>query len=174
MKNIKELIKYVLVDLKMDITELPVSLHSHDKIPTLEKDFYRSISPMLKDRFDMFAGWQNATHGDWLSIEEMVAIWGDDLVVNERLWRIKQNQMAACDNWDNDASSLFKNNRLSLLAGSESTYERIYLLWLDNEIEPELWVYDCNGESRYKNLASYLKAYINDDVSASIESWRAR
>ncbi len=174
MKKLKELINDILVDLKINITELPVTLYSHDKVPTLKKDYYRNLSPMLKVRFGMFSSWKNATHGDWLSIEEMMEIWRDDLVINDRLWRIKENQIAARNNWDNDASSLFKNNRLSLFAGSESTYERIYLLWLDSEIEPEIWVYDCNGESRYKNLESYLNAYINDDVSASNESWRAK
>ncbi len=38
--------------------------------------------------------------------------------------------------------------------------------------EPELWVYDCNGESRYKDLAAYLQAYIDDDVSASEVKWK--
>jgi hypothetical protein len=45
------------------------------------------------------------------------------------------------------------------------------LLWLDDEDEPELWVYDSNGESRYKDLAEYLKAYINDDLSAASKRW---
>lgn len=30
------------------------------------------------------------------------------------------------------------------------------------------------GESRYKNLESYLVAYLNDDISACSESWRAK
>lgn len=44
--------------------------------------------------------------------------------------------------------------------------------WFDGTEEPELWVYDCNGESRYKDLASYLQAYIDDDVSASAVKWK--
>lgn len=174
MSDIKKLIENVLCDSGKDIAELPVPLQSFNKIPTLKKGFYRDVSPMLKDRFRMFGSWVEATHGDWLSVEEMEMIWDSDLIVNERLWSIKNNQMAACKNWDNDASSLFKSERLSLFAGSEFTYERIYLLWLDSEKEPELWVYDCNGESRYKNLESYLYAYLNDDVSACMKSWRAK
>lgn len=37
MKKLKELINDILVDLKINITELPVTLHSHDKVPTLKK-----------------------------------------------------------------------------------------------------------------------------------------
>ena len=48
----------------------------------------------------------------------------------------------------------------------------VILLWLDSTVEPEVWVYDCNGESRYKDLNDYLNAYINDDVSACERSWR--
>ena len=74
--------------------------------------------------------------------------------------------------WD-DASTLFRPERLSLFAGSEYSNERIYLLWLDFEDEPELWVYDANGESRYHDLAAYLQAYLAEDVSAASISWRA-
>ena len=48
----------------------------------------------------------------------------------------------------------------------------ICLIWFDGTEEPELWVYDCNGESRYKDLVSYLQAYIDDDVSASAVKWK--
>ena len=51
-------------------------------------------------------------------------------------------------------------------------YEMICLIWFDGTEEPELWVYDCNGESRYKDLAAYLQAYIDDDVSASEVKWK--
>lgn len=57
-------------------------------------------------------------------------------------------------------------------AGSDYSYEMVFLLWLDSTVEPEVWVYDCNGESRYKDLNDYLNAYINDDVSACERSPR--
>ena len=56
-------------------------------------------------------------------------------------------------------------------AASDNSYEMICLIWFDGIEEPELWVYDCNGESRYKNLTSYLQAYIDDDVSACSVKW---
>ncbi|MCW4461239.1 hypothetical protein OK349_05930 [Sphingomonas sp. BT-65] len=80
---------------------------------------------------------------------------------------------AGAEGWPNDPYILFRPERLSLFAGSEYNYEKIYLLWLDFEDEPELWVYDANGESRYRDLACYLRAYLTDDVSAASISWRA-
>jgi hypothetical protein len=67
---------------------------------------------------------------------------------------------------------LFKPERLSVFACSDLTNEKIYLLWLDFEDEPELWAYDSNGESRYKDLREYLEAYLADDISAMERRWR--
>jgi hypothetical protein len=69
--------------------------------------------------------------------------------------------------------ALFKEERLSLFAISDLNSESIVLVWLDFEPEPEVWVYDANGESRYKNLEVYLDSYLADDVSAARRSWRA-
>ncbi|HTH99283.1 MAG TPA: hypothetical protein VL574_17830 [Stellaceae bacterium] len=59
------------------------------------------------------------------------------------------------------------------VACSDLGYDKIYLLWLEFEDEPELWTYDGNGESRYKNLQAYLQAYVTGDLGASDRSWRA-
>ncbi|MFT0212410.1 hypothetical protein VQ643_07300 [Pseudomonas sp. F1_0610] len=67
--------------------------------------------------------------------------------------------MSASEYWEDEVSSLFRKNRLSLFAGSADTNEKIYLLWFDSKIEPEIWVYDSNGEARYANLADALLAY---------------
>lgn len=134
-----------------------------DRIPTLEPDCYRAITPMLDVRFGMFSYWRNATHGDWLSVSEMKSLWSDKK--DDYIQRIADNVKAAADNWANDAYGLFLPKRLSLFAGSPDILERIYLLWLDNADEPELLVYDCNGMARYKDLEEYLTAYINDDLS---------
>jgi hypothetical protein len=141
-------------------------------IPTLAPDVFRPSSPMLEERFQLFGRWTTASHGHWLSTSDMETLWSDrgaDPFVES----IKQMQVASAEGWPNDASALFRPERLSLFAGSEYNNERIYLLWLDFEDEPELWVYDTNGESRYRDLASYLQAYLAEDVSAASRSWRA-
>jgi hypothetical protein len=48
----------------------------------------------------------------------------------------------------------------------------MFLLGLEFEDEPEFWVYDSNGESRYKDLAEYLNAYLNDDLTAAERRWK--
>lgn len=147
-------------------------LISVSKIPTLDKGVYRDISPMLKVRFETYGRWRNATHGNWLSISDMESLWQDD-IQDDLIDSIKFQADCLRTDWPNHAFGLFKNIRLSLFAGSEIGNESIFLLWLDCAIEPEIWVYDSNGESRYKNLNDYLIAYLNDDLSASENSWRA-
>ncbi|RPE14357.1 hypothetical protein EGT74_06370 [Chitinophaga lutea] len=126
---------------------------------------------MLTARFERIGGWQDATHGDWLAIDEMELLWRDG-GNDERIAAIVNNIGSAMGNWANDAGSLFRQDRLTVFAASRDTFERIYLVWFDEVVEPELWVYDSNGESRYKNLLDYLIAYIDDDLSASTKRWR--
>lgn len=141
-------------------------------IPTLKPGEYRPFTPQLRERYEIFGRWERATHGHWLGLEDMEALWregGDD----ELLGRIKEARLAGEENWPNEVSALFRKERLSLFAGNDLvSNESIYLLWLDFEDEPEVWVYDSNGESRYKDLEEYLKAYLSDDISASERRWR--
>lgn len=141
-------------------------------IPTLKVGVYHESSPMLTDRYDMFGRWERATHGHWLSIADMEAVW-EDHTEEDLLERVKINRAACEGHWANDAAALFRPERLSLFAGDDNGNERIYLLWLDFEDEPEVWAYDSNGESRYRDLQAYLEAYLSDDLSASERSWRA-
>lgn len=160
----KELIKKIVDELKED--SLPRKVVNYEKgIPTLQKDFYRAPSPMLDIRYSLLGGWEDSTHGDWLDTCEMEVFWSDE--GNEiRLKEIRNNVLSAIKNWTNDAGSLFKENRVSIFAASNYTFERVYLIWLDYIDEPEIWVYDSNGRAIYKNLDLYLTAYLDDDLSA--------
>ncbi|MGI4745654.1 MAG: hypothetical protein ACRYFY_06355, partial [Janthinobacterium lividum] len=140
-------------------------------IPTLKVGAYHKSSPMLTVRYSLFGRWEQATHGHWLSIADMETVW-EDHTEEDLLERVKINRAACEGNWANDAAALFRPERLSLFAGDNNGNERIYLLWLDFEDEPEVWAYDSNGESRYRDLRSYLEAYLSDDLSASARSWR--
>ena len=90
----------------------------------------------------------------------------------KRMIVIVRDIKASKDYWEDHATGLFAPNRISIFAASDNGYEMICLIWFDGTEEPELWVYDCNGESRYKDLAAYLQAYIDDDVSASEVKWK--
>lgn len=145
---------------------------SQEGIPTLMKGVYKKLSPMLSARFSLYGRWENATHGHWLSLKDIEALW-EDPIQDELIDSIKFQSECLRDDWSNSAYGLFKDGRISLFAGSDIGNESIFLLWVDDEVEPEFWVYDANGESRYRNLDEYLTAYLNDDVSASALSWRA-
>ena len=138
-------------------------------VPTLEKDFYRPLTPMLEVRFKQFGSWRHATHGNWLSLQEMETLWGDPL--DAKIAGIKQMLMIHSKDWANDAISLFKPERISVFAGDDEGNERLYLLWFDFVAEPEIWVYDTNGEAHYKDLEAYLKAYLEDDLMAYDKHW---
>ena len=96
-----------------------------------------------------------AAHGNCLSIRDMESLWtdSDDLFLKQ----IRDVQKTGERGWSDEASAVFRPEHLSLFACSKLNCEKIYLLWLDAEEEPELWVYDANGESHYKNLEEYLK-----------------
>ena len=140
-------------------------------IPTLRSREYRPFTPQLKERYELFGRWVTATHGHWLGLDDMEALWSTT-IEDDFLAGIKSQRLAGEEGWPNEASALFKPERLSLFACSDVTNEKIYLLWLDFEDEPELWVYDSNGESRYKDLREYLNAYLADDISAAERLWR--
>ena len=142
------------------------------QVPTLKAGICRECSPMLAVRFQVLGRWMDATHGHWLDASDMVSLWTDPNP-DPLLAGIYSMHIAGKENWPNIASALFLPERLSLFAGSDIGNERVFLLWLDFEDEPEIWAYDLNGKSRYANLCKYLQAYMSDDVSASQKTWRA-
>lgn len=135
------------------------------KIPTLKKGVYRESSPMLRCRFEKYKRWENASHGCWLSIDDMEYLWGKS-IENDFLEGVKIQVDSLKSEWPNHALSLFRDERISLFAASDISNESIVLLWLDFKDEPEVWTYDANGESKYKNLNEYLLSYLNDDVNS--------
>jgi hypothetical protein len=138
------------------------------QVPTLQLRRYRSLSPQLKDRFALFGAWPEATHADWLSLAEMEELWAP---LSSTAIARKQNLDIIAENWQNDAVTLFKENRISIFALGEEGTERIYLLWFDCVDEPEVWVYDTNGEAHYRDLKAYLQAYLDDDLTAYEKHW---
>lgn len=173
MTHTNELLRRVLVKCDEVVPSQPerddaVSVH---EVPTLDPSVCRPVSPMLHERFLFCGRWELATHGDWLNVDEMSAIANNDSS-DARIAELIDGKNAAALEWANDAGALFRADRLSLFAASCTSYERVYLLWLDETIEPELWVYDANGEARYRSLDDYLEAFLSDDMSAYESAWR--
>jgi hypothetical protein len=144
------------------------SAEALDQIATLQVGFFRPLSAQLRERFAQFGAWLEATHADWLGLADITALW--ELRDATALARQK-NLTVLSQNWPNDATALFRADRISVFALRQEGTERIYLLWFDSMDEPELWVYDTNGEAHYRDLQSYLEAYLTDDLSAYEENW---
>ena len=134
-------------------------------VPTLKPDHYRKASPQIISLYNRIESWADSTHGDWLSLEEMRCLW-PDACADERIAAVKGNIISAANNWPDDAYSLYKDDRITLFAGSAYTNERVYLIWFDSKIEPEVWVYDVNGFARYISMECYLQAFVDDDMAA--------
>ncbi len=99
---------------------------SISKIPTLQPNVYREFSPLLEIRYKMFSSWILASHGNWLSLKEMQELWQDDN--SEYITNIKEQLLASKEWWGNDATTLFKDERISIFAAEEFGNERIYLI----------------------------------------------
>jgi hypothetical protein len=138
------------------------------RVPTLQPGRYRPLSPQLKDRFALFGAWYEASHADWLSLTEMEDLWAP---TESAAAARRKNLAVIAENWQNDAVSLFKEDRISIFALSKEGTERMYLLWFDCVDEPEVWVYDTNGEAHYRDLKAYLQAYLDDDLTAYEKHW---
>lgn len=168
---IKTLLNRTLADVSEQdgtpVTPAPAEPHTM-QIPTLQVGRYRPLSPQLTDRFALFGAWPEATHADWLSLTEMQDLWAPSSPVATAR---KQNVAIIAANWQNDAVALFKEDRISIFALSEEGTERMYLLWFDCIDEPEVWVYDTNGEAHYRDLKAYLQAYLDDDLTAYAKPW---
>ena len=162
--DIKKILEKVIEELKEDsLIRKPIK--KTNLIPTLQKGNYKKMSSQLLYVYEVIGSWEDSTHGDWLDFNTMELFWGD--TINPLVNNVK----AIIDNWENDIAKLFKESRISIFAGSEYTNERVYLVWFDSTEEPEVWVYDTNGETRFKDISCYLKAYLEDDLSLVNELW---
>lgn len=170
MGDIESVLESVIEELEDDSTVSPPEETS--RIATLRAGVYRDLSPQLAVRFARLGAWADSTHGDWLSASEIEKLVSGDLDT-PRLTTISANLTAAAEHWENDVASLLRPERVSYFAASEFTSERVYLVWFDGHEEPEVCVYDANGESRYVDLESYLVAYLDDDEAAT-ETWKLR
>lgn len=171
MHDIDSVLEDVIDELKDDSVMFPAETRENLNIPTLKPGVSRDLSPQLKARFSRLGAWHDSTHGDWLALSEIEKLVSGNLD-SARMKGIKTNLDAAAQHWANDTASLVVPERISYFAASEFTSERVYLIWFDNYEEPEICVYDVNGESRYLDLKSYLSAYVEDDEDEVNQTWK--
>lgn len=156
-----EILTEVINELEDDSIIHPVQ-EVGDVIPALEKGKCHRISPMLKERFSLLGKWEDATHGDWLDLGEMKNLWLNESDADERTKQFQSQIKAFVEHWEEHILSKVQRKNVTVFALSEYTYESIFLIWKD-AIEPEVWVYDVNGESHFKNIELYLVDYLNQE-----------
>jgi hypothetical protein len=119
-------------------------------VPCLANGHLRRASEMLAERL-RFAGAIHDIAGHMLSLSEMHAL----LKKKKFLGIVK----AQAENWDGSAPASIPLDRLSVFSvRSMDDGDLTYLVWpISADVEPALWEYAGHSETRYENLAAYLK-----------------
>ncbi|MEM7477843.1 MAG: hypothetical protein AAF483_22890 [Planctomycetota bacterium] len=119
-------------------------------LPTLEQGTRRLISPMLKERFAFCGRWRR--FGEiWLSAEQM------ETVCRNR--QFKRNFRIQKEEWENSAPAIIPPNRLTVYSvSSHDDGDYTYLVWPERQNgEPQLWRYQSQSETQFKNLQEFLE-----------------
>lgn len=122
------------------------------RIPTFDRNVYRGLSPMLRDRFQLASDIVIGTDV-WLGIKRMSRV-------------IRGRSMSAMlrglrEHWEGSAPQRFTDDRLGVFAIAPSIPEEVVLLvWVSDNSEPEFWEYLGMNSTRYKNLDAYLKSQL--------------
>jgi hypothetical protein len=120
------------------------------QVPTLCKDVYMQISPMLQSRFQFAGKWINAAFGQtWLGLKEMKAAWTDDSIVKHLAIRKKY--------YDGHLLQTADWTKIGLYGIDLLQNEETLLLWTSEE-EPSFIVYAGYEQYRYENLEVFLQA----------------
>jgi hypothetical protein len=125
------------------------------KVPTLQPEHYRKITPFLKARFEYAGAWKEADAGhEWLGLKQMETVLREASVLEQI--------RARSEIWSDSPLVQMPPSRISLFGLYRDQAEEIYLIWpaVDGD-EPEILSYGGNYESRFSDFAQYLKYLID-------------
>lgn len=137
------------IGFKVDAPESPVTA-----LPTLDGEIVRPLSPHLRDWHEI-AGTLIESSWKYLSPSAIKSA-----VENSR---VKEVVEAHREYWDDSAPMQFPNSQLSIFAliGHPDDGDLIYLVWPKTDIvEPEVWEYVGQSETRYKDLSAYITSLL--------------
>jgi len=135
---------------------LPSTGLGNDTISTLEKGMYRKLSPMLKERYNYAGKWIDATAGiTWLSLEEINNFHDNVLLQRQVDTRI--------NNWKDTIFDKFNRGQISLFGVWADEYHEIYLVWVDDSVEPVVYEFRSYYEKIFENLDSYIEYWLDTD-----------
>ena len=120
-------------------------------LPTLDVSTRRSVTPALSRRFAFCGRWRRFDEV-WLSVKQM------ETVARNR--DFKRHFKAKQQHWNESAPAVIPPDRLSVFSvSSHAEGDYTFLVWPDSSrvVEPELWRYHGQSESRFKNLEAFLR-----------------
>ena len=118
-------------------------------IPTLQTDFNRPLSPMLKERFAFADNWKDCDT-EFLGHEKI------NKTLRTKYFRRWIDVMRR--NWEGSAPQLYPDNQISLFAIEDrENGDYVLLVWVTPDaIEPQIWCYTGQSEQIFENLAQYF------------------
>ena len=126
------------------------------QLATLADHHYTPISPMLRQRFDFAGAWKNAARAqDWLSADEMKAVWSDAT--------IQQQLSVRREHWESSVFTAHPLSRLSLFAIDRIDGNETYLLWPEEHAqEPGVVVYAGHQTHEFDDLRAFASWLVGD------------
>lgn len=121
-----------------------------EQICTLEEGVFRSLSPMLRTRFEFASSWHNAVLSqDWLSLAEICTV-RENPIFNE--WFALR-----LENWDFIPPSTVPLRNCAIFAINPYEPSETYLVWEDDQEEPAIWQFFSADYNYFKSFENYLE-----------------
>ncbi|MFE8647278.1 hypothetical protein ACFX58_19550 [Sphingomonas sp. NCPPB 2930] len=125
------------------------------QIATLEKGTFKSLSPMLKQRFDFCSHWSNVNLSqDWLSLREIKGY--------EKNETLKQWVDLRIENWDHVPPASVGLEKCAIFSYNPYEPEEVYLVWTEKD-EPEVWQYFGADYEKFSDLEEYLRSIVKQN-----------
>jgi hypothetical protein len=127
----------------------PVSVRS---LATFDPNVTRPLSRMPKSRFE-FASKVLNFHEEWLAADAMPTAM--------RKKSVRSTHLSLRNHWEGSAPMLFPDKDLGLFSFTRGVPEDlVYLVWKDNQDEPELWKYSGMDSLVFENLDQLLQWHL--------------
>lgn len=128
---------------------------TYGDITTLDPSFHQPLSPMLSERFSYGGEWKNAALGQtWLNLTQIKSALSDQRVV-ERINLRKEN-------WPRVPPESTNSCNTAIFGCDFEEYEETYLVWVEGQIEPQVWRYFGAEANKFVDFQRFLEFQVGD------------
>ncbi len=125
-----------------------------EKIRTLDYNFFRPISPMLRERFEFCSVWRNAyLSQDWLSLQD-INNWKSNKIICDWVDLRKDNS------YPGEPLEDYPEKNIAIFSINSHEPEEIYLVWDEEAVEPKVWHYFGGNFYTFNSVERFF-LYIN-------------